>query len=159
MRTVAVTATAPGLDADDVFERVADFERYPQVCETVLSVSQEHLDGERTRSTWEVEFRDGVMEWTEEDRLDRRARTIEFTQTIGDFEHFAGRWAVRPQGSDSVVEFRAEFDLGVPSLGNLLEPIAGRSLRENIAAILRSLLGEQVRIATEPELAAGTDER
>jgi ribosome-associated toxin RatA of RatAB toxin-antitoxin module len=158
MRTVSVTATAAGLDPDDAFERVADFEHYPQVCETVLSVTQEHLDGERTRSTWEVQFRDGVMEWTEEDHLDRRARTIAFTQTVGDFEHFSGRWAIRPEGSGSVIEFRAEFDLGVPSLGNLLEPIAERSLRENVAAILRSLLGERVRVESGPDVGARADD-
>ncbi len=145
MRSVSVTATAPDLQPDEVFDRVADFERYPEVCDTVLSVVQERLDSERLRSTWEVEFRDGVMEWTEEDRLDRQARTIEFTQTVGDFEHFAGRWAIRPAGAGSAIEFEADFDLGVPSLGNLLEPIAERSLGENVAAILRSLLGEQVR--------------
>lgn len=130
---------------------------YPVVCETVLSVTQEHLDDGRMRSTWEVEFRDGVMEGTEEDRVDREARTIDFTQTIGDFEHFPGRRAIRPQNGDSRIEFDAEFNLGVPSLGNLLEPIAERSLRENIATILRSLLGEQIRVNEDPDVEATAD--
>jgi ribosome-associated toxin RatA of RatAB toxin-antitoxin module len=146
MRTVSVTARVQDLDPDVVFDRVSDFERYPDVCETVQSVTVEDLGADRWRSTWEVEFRDGVMEWTEEDRFDRRARTIEFTQTMGDFEAFSGRWAVRPEGTGSVVEFTAAFDLGVPSLGNLLEPIAERSLRENVATVLQALLGEHVLV-------------
>ena len=146
MRTVSVKASVQDLDPDEVFDRVSDFERYPDLCESVLSVTLEDLGDERVRSTWEVEFRDGVMEWTEEDRFDRDSRTIDFIQTAGDFEHFSGRWAVFSEGTASVVEFTAEFDLGVPSLGNLLEPIAERSLRENIATILQALLGEHVLV-------------
>lgn len=150
MRTVTVVASAPGIDADTAYRRVADFSRYPEVCETVLDVRMERLDGDRARSTWEVEFRDGVMEWTEEDRFDAVARTIDFEQTDGDFEHFTGRWAVRPDGGGATVDFTAEVDLGIASLGNLLEPIAERSLRENVSVILRSLLGETVTVREEP---------
>ena len=146
MHTVTVTATAPDVDPDTAYGLVADFARYPEVCKTVLGVRVEQLGAGRARSTWEVEFRDGVMEWTEEDRFDDAARTIEFEQLDGDFERFTGRWVVRPAGEGSTVEFAAEIDLGFPSLGNLLEPIAERSLRENVGVILRSLLGEGVRV-------------
>jgi ribosome-associated toxin RatA of RatAB toxin-antitoxin module len=150
MRTVTVTAVAPATDPDTAYRQVADFARYPEVCETVLAVRVESLGSDRARSTWEVEFRDGVMEWTEEDRFDADARTIDFEQVDGDFEHFTGRWTVLPDGSGSTVHFAAQIDLGMPSLGNLLEPIAERSLGENVEVILRSLLGDQVRVAEQP---------
>ncbi len=59
----------------------------------------------------------------------------------------------------AAVECEADVDLGVPSLGNLLEPIAERSLRENVAAVLRSLLGERVRVESEPAADARAHDR
>ncbi len=61
MRTVTVTATAEGLDPDEAYRRIADLTAYPEVCDSVLSVTQQDLGAGRTRSTWEVEFRDGVV--------------------------------------------------------------------------------------------------
>ena len=146
MPQLVVTARVPDRDPADVWELISAFERYPEVCPAVLRVDVEHLDGDRARSTWQVEFRDGQMEWTEEDHFDRQQRTIRFEQTTGDFEQFAGSWAVRQHDSGSMVEFAADFDLGIPSLGLLLDHIAERSLRENVVLILRSLLGERVEI-------------
>jgi ribosome-associated toxin RatA of RatAB toxin-antitoxin module len=102
-------------------------------------------------STWEVDFRDGVMEWTEADEFDDPATTIRFTQLDGDFEEFAGSWSTRRDGADSIVEFTAHFDIGIPSLGAIIEPLAERTLRDNVTQILRGLLGADIAIATEAE--------
>ncbi|MDQ3470453.1 MAG: hypothetical protein M3487_11910 [Actinomycetota bacterium] len=84
--------------------------------------------------------------WTEEDQLDRTAGTITFSQVDGDFEEFAGSWSVRPRDEGAEVSFHAEFDLGITSLRSIIEPIAERSLRENVELILLGVLGEGTTI-------------
>jgi len=146
MRHVSITASLPAADADAVFARISDFESYPKHTEAVREVTIVAMDDTVLTSAWSVNFRSGVLRWTERDRFDRRNRAIEFTQLDGDFERFDGRWRV-VQTSDAVeVEFTAVFDLGMPSIEAILDPIAEQALRDSIELILRGLLGEQIRI-------------
>ncbi len=151
MRTVLVSARAANCSPDHAYSALRDFERYPEVAEAVRQVSVERHNTDSVTSTWEVDFRDGVMEWTEADEFDDEARTIRFTQLDGDFEEFAGSWSARGDGPDSIVEFRASFDIGIPSLGAIIEPLADRTLRENVTQILRGLLGADLEIDAESE--------
>lgn len=148
MRSVRVVATVPGRSVDDVFEQLCDFDRYPAICAEVRKVSVTPVDEGRTQSSWEVDFRDGVMQWTEEDVIDWAAHALMFHQLSGDFEEFDGRWDVRADGDGCIVEFNAEFDVGMPSLGLILEPIAQESLTENIVLILRGLFGADISATT-----------
>jgi hypothetical protein len=43
------------------------------------------------------------------------------------------------------VVFTASFDLGMPSLAGIIDPIAEHTLRENMCSILRGLLGPGVK--------------
>ncbi len=98
-------------------------------------------------SDWVVNFRNGILAWTERDAVDRTARTIAFEQLDGDFAVFTGSWAVAPDGDGTVVRFEATFDLGMPSLAPMVDPIAERALVDNIRAILEGLLGPAVTFA------------
>jgi Polyketide cyclase / dehydrase and lipid transport len=104
-------------------------------------------DGTVLTSAWSVNFRNGVLRWTERDRFDQHNRVIEFTQLDGDFAGFDGRWRVvqKPEAVD--VEFTAVFGLGMASLAAILDPIAEQALRDNIELILRGLLGTQLSVA------------
>ena len=146
MRSVHLAVEVPGRAPDDVFPLLCDFGRYPELTDDVRSVEVERTGELTTRSTWEVDFRDGVLEWTEDDTVDPERHRLSFTQVDGDFESFEGSWAVEASGTGSVVRFDAEVDVGIASLGALIEPIAERSLRENLTAILRGLFGEDVAV-------------
>ena len=74
------------------------------------------------------------------------AGIISFDQVDGDFETFRGTWKVQASGSGSAVSFRADFDLGITSLRSIIDPIAERSLRQNIEMILVRLLGDGTTI-------------
>jgi ribosome-associated toxin RatA of RatAB toxin-antitoxin module len=84
------------------------------------------------------------MSWTEEDVFDPSNYTISFNQIEGDVEHFSGQWKVQNQEDDCLILFLAEFDMGIPSLSQILDPIAIQALQENITAIIRGLFGEEV---------------
>ena len=143
MAGVAVTAVVPGACPDRVFAAVADFAAYPRHTDAVREVVVRPV-GEAVESDWEVNFRNGVLAWTERDVVDPGLRRIAFEQLDGDFAVFTGTWLVEPDGDGSTVTFEASFDLGMPSLAPMIDPIAERALVENIRAILGGLLGPAV---------------
>jgi ribosome-associated toxin RatA of RatAB toxin-antitoxin module len=144
VRSIAFEAEAGGVGQDQALDRIADFSRYPQLVEAVQHVEMLPSEpGGPLRSRWAVAFRGGLMRWTESDWIDRDTGEITFEQEEGDLDIFRGRWQVSP-GQDGVhVAFKAELDFGVPSIADILEPVACRMLTENIESILRGLFGDQ----------------
>ncbi|MFF2554892.1 type II toxin-antitoxin system RatA family toxin [Nocardia sp. NPDC058058] len=142
MRTIDLHLVAPAIDSVLAYSRISDFARYPEFTDTVVSVEVGSVDVERVESTWTVKFRRGLLRWTEVDTFDPEQGVIDFEQTSGDFAEFNGSWRVRAHGSGTAVNFTARFDLGMPSLSEILDPVAESALRENITVILTGLLGE-----------------
>ena len=141
MRTVALRALATEVDATTAYDRISDFARYPEFTDTVVSVEVGSADDHAVVSTWTVKFRRGLMCWTEHDTFDRDAGTIEFQQLSGDFASFRGVWRIAATEAGTEIEFTAEFDLGMPTLADILDPVAESALRDNIIVTLAGLLG------------------
>lgn len=150
MPVVIIKTRVPTANADAVFGRVSDFTHYPEYTDAVRAVQITEAQGGHMLSDWTVVFRNGLLCWSERDHIDHATRTIRFTQTRGDFQTFEGDWLVKPDGADVQVVFRAEFDLGMPSIADMINPIAERTLRENMHRILRGLLGESASIVDQP---------
>ncbi|WP_236791067.1 type II toxin-antitoxin system RatA family toxin [Amycolatopsis sp. GM8] len=144
MRSVRLEALVPQGNAAVLFERISDFPRYADYTDAVREVSIDRTDGDLVTSTWSVNFRNGILRWRERDQIDADALHIVFEQIDGDFERFDGSWRVTQTGEDATVVFVAEFDLGMPSLAAIIDPIAERALREHTQAVLRGLLGEHI---------------
>ena len=141
MRTVRIRLHVPHKSASDVYATLADFERYPRLCEAVQNVTVTDVSEHLTVSQWEVTFRAGLLRWTEEDTLDPSALTITFHQLEGDIAVFDGSWQCVDTAHGSEVLFVATLDMGIPSLADALEPIAARTLTDNIVSIVRGLVG------------------
>ncbi|WP_214324430.1 type II toxin-antitoxin system RatA family toxin [Nonomuraea sediminis] len=141
MRQVTLTAHVPAAQAGPVFDTLADFGRYPDHTDAVREVVVRQAEGGALDSDWAVNFRNGVLRWSERDVVDAGERTITFAQTEGDFDRFDGAWRVEQVDGDVVIRFEAEFDLGMPSLAPLIDPIAARTLVENLQRILVGLTG------------------
>ena len=147
MRAISVTARTRGLAADDAFARIIAVEKYSDVCPDVHSVEVAIGADGNPESTWEVEFRDGVLEWTESDIIDHEHHTMAFKLIDGDLDHFEGESHVTEDGQDVIVDFKGEMDLGMASLADLVEPLAQRSMEDSLATILNAVLGEGTAIA------------
>jgi len=144
MRHVEIETLVPSADADAVFDRISDFTRYSEYTDAVRDVTViRALDG-LMESEWSVHFRNGLLCWSERDYIDPKDRTITFEQVDGDFDQFSGSWTVAPVGTDVRVVFTASFDLGMPSLAAMIDPIAERTLRDNMQSSLCGLLGAGV---------------
>ena len=146
MRHVEILANVTGGAPAAVFEALSDFERYPDATDAVRNVTVARQTATKSASSWEVNFRSGVLRWKEEDEFDSDARIIRFRQTQGDLEHFTGSWHVDEHRDGCTVRFVAQFDMGIPTLASMLDPIAERALRENVSNIICSLLDEPVEI-------------
>jgi ribosome-associated toxin RatA of RatAB toxin-antitoxin module len=141
LRTVSLRAIATEVDATTAYDRISDFVRYPELTDTVISVEVTDADHQAVVSTWTVKFRRGLMRWTERDTFDRDGGTIEFEQLSGDFASLRGMWRVTATEEGTKIGFTAEFDLGMPTLADILDPVAESALRDNITVILGGLLG------------------
>ena len=144
--SVVMHAVIPRSDVKEAFDRLADFAAYPDFTSTVRTVEVVKLSPTEVESTWEVNFRKGILVWKERDDIDPVTRRIRFDQIIGDFAMFTGSWLVLEEGDDVRVEFSSVFDLGIASLASLVDPVACSALRDAVRDILLGLFGDQIEI-------------
>lgn len=139
---VVLRASFGGDDPRDVFERVADVERFPELMPVVESVSilEEDAYGARVVD-WGVRLRGSLLKWRERAVVGRDQLRIEFMQLDGDLEVFAGWWQVRQEAGVTTVEVSVEFLIGIPLLANMLQPVAGESLQNSLRAMLTGIGG------------------
>ena len=156
MRTVRLRLHVPRKPASHVYATLADFERYPRLCEAVQNVTVTGVSEHLTVSHWEVTFRAGLLRWTEEDTFDPGALTITFRQLDGDIAVFDGSWQCSDTAQGSEIVFCARLDMGIPSLADALEPIAVRTLIDNIVSIVRGLVGRAELVASDVAVPAGS---
>jgi ribosome-associated toxin RatA of RatAB toxin-antitoxin module len=155
MPEVTLDIHVPDSTAEKVFDRLRDFAAYPEFTDAIREVRVTEVDENTIDSQWSANFRNGVLCWSERDRIDPTALTIEFSQTDGDFERFDGGWYVEQDGNDTTIRFTAVFDLGIPTLASLIDPIASRTLLDTIGLIARGLFGADVTLREPEPVAAG----
>jgi ribosome-associated toxin RatA of RatAB toxin-antitoxin module len=149
MRHLEVAARVHDRSASEIYATLCDFESYPLFSKEVRSVRIDSTDGGQMLSSWETNFRGGILRWVERDFFHPDTHTITFEQVEGDTEHFAGRWAVEDERDGGLIRFDADFDMGIPSLSSIIDPIAEQALRENIVAIIKGLFGLGVEVLTD----------
>ena len=146
MRSVTMRLLVAGMQPDQAYERVSCFEDYPKHTRTVREVDVTESTELGSHSKWEVNFRDGIMRWQEQDQYFPEERRIEFTATGGDLDMFVGSWSVDEAPEGSLITFQADFDLGLTTLNEMVEPIADEALRETIDQILDGLTDGRSKI-------------
>lgn len=151
MRRSELDAVIAATPATAIFDGIVQFGRYPVLAPHVESVSVHRTVPEPTgSSSWELHFRSGLLRWDETERFLRDQLRLEFEQTSGDFETFAGYWTLSQDGDDTGLHFQVDFDFGIASMAGILDPIADRVLRETVAWVT-------VGMFPGARLAAGSD--
>jgi ribosome-associated toxin RatA of RatAB toxin-antitoxin module len=145
VREVRIVGVVSDSAPDEVFAAVTNVGGFPALCNDVREVLVSEVDG-TLHSAWKVKFRGGMLEWTEQDEPDPATRTMSFRRIEGDFKEFQGQWHVEQTGPDATIDFTVRFDLGIPALGPVLEPIAAKSLRSNLSSVLVGLFGSALRL-------------
>lgn len=156
MRSVRLRLHVPHKPANEVYATLADFERYPELSDAVQSVAVTEVSENLTVSRWEVTFRAGLLRWTEEDTFDPGALSITFRQLESDIAVFDGSWQCSDAARGSEIVFAARLDMGIPSLADALEPIAVRTMTDNIVSIVHGLAGRAELITSDVAAPAGS---
>lgn len=147
MPHIRVQALVSQVDPREGLRLVTDYGGWAEASETVRSVLVEQQEDGTQVSFWEVVFRGGSMKWSERDRLDLDAGRQTFALIEGDPQTFAGGWTAEPCAEGCVLTMNADFDLGMPSLSHVLDPLAVEALEDAIADVLGSLFGAETPLA------------
>jgi hypothetical protein len=147
MAKVAVQCFVSDADALEALREVTDYRRWPDASESVREVVVKPEDDGSSTSSWKVTFRGGLMQWSERDRFDDDALVHSFDLVEGDPHGFSGTWTAEARDRGCELRMDAEFDLGMPSLGHVLDPIAVEALEDAVADVVRNLFGDKVRVA------------
>jgi ribosome-associated toxin RatA of RatAB toxin-antitoxin module len=120
-----------------VWEAVLDIERYPDSMENVRSVEILEMSDTEQRSAWSIVLKGSILEWEERDLIDVETMTMSFQQLSGDLSSFDGYWRVSSRGDGlATARFAVNFEIGIPLLAEMLNPVAARSLDENCREML-----------------------
>lgn len=127
--------------ADRLWRTVLDVERYPESMASVRWVRITAVESEEARRiAWSVSLKGSILEWEEVERIDHETMTVKFSQVSGDMERLEGEWRLRPSGADlTLVSLGVSFEIGIPMLAEMLNPVAERSFHENCDEMLRGV--------------------
>jgi hypothetical protein len=157
LQHVEVTGLHPDVSADDAFRVLRELDRHVHEGDVILSLTLDEGAGDTRVSHWETRFRNGILRWSQRDVLDSEARTMTFALSEGDAETLEGQWRIEPAEPPQAgcrIRFACDFDLGIPSLSEFLDPVAVRLLRETVEAQLTDIFGPDLRVlrAVEPSV-------
>jgi hypothetical protein len=133
-------------DPESVLRRITDFRSWTEASELVRGVKVTHEPDGTETSTWEVVFGAGLLRWSERDWLELDENRARFEMIEGDPYHFDGFWHVKTEETGSILTFDADFDLGMPSLAHVLDPIAVEAVEQAIESVLQGLYGDALEI-------------
>lgn len=126
------------VELDEVWRVVSAFERYPETMADVLEVRWLERTQYRATSSWRVLLNGSELTWTEVDVFHADTR-IDFEQCEGDLEVWRGAWVLEQRPSGVRVALNVEFDLGVPSLAPIMDPLGTRAIRANSHSMLDAI--------------------
>ncbi|HWA53247.1 MAG TPA: SRPBCC family protein [Solirubrobacterales bacterium] len=128
-----------GAPVERVWDALLDVESYADSMEAVRWIRLTgNGGGDARRAEWSVLLKGSILEWEEEERLDHAAHRVVFTQLRGDLEFFDGYWMLEELGPEATrAHFEVEFEIGIPMLAEMLNPVAQRALEESCAQMLR----------------------
>lgn len=153
MPDVNIHARIRGRTPADVLAAATEFARWPDMSDAVVSVRVEPGDDGGSRSFWEVIFREGILQWSQADRPDGDAR-LAFELLEGDPLVWHGAWTAEAAGDAALLRLEAEFDLGMPSLSHVLDPMGVEAIEDAVRSVLNTLFGDDV---VELQLGATTE--
>ena len=116
-----------------------DMESYPQFMKDVVELRVLERDGNAQVSAWVGRLQGKLMRWKERDVFDDQHRVITYRQVEGDLKKFEGDWRFVAEGQGTRVSLSVDFELGVPMLAGLLDPVARLVVRRNCEAMLEGI--------------------
>ncbi len=125
---------------EKVWNLVCDVEAYPQRMEPVRGIEVLESGPNHKVAAWEVELKGSILKWVEREEQDPGNHRLTYRQVEGDLERFDGYWQLRSHGPEvTEAVLLVNFEIGIPMLKDMLEPVAERAIRDNSSRMLLSL--------------------
>jgi ribosome-associated toxin RatA of RatAB toxin-antitoxin module len=125
---------------DAVWGVVSDVEARTRLMGHMRSVEVRETGPGYRVTAWEVDIKGCAMRWTEREEIDHERLRIDYHLIEGDLAQMEGHWQLEPLPDGVVnVVLSVSFDIGMPELSDMLDPVAERAIRENSLAMLASL--------------------
>jgi coenzyme Q-binding protein COQ10 len=135
-----------------VWDVVNDVLSYPRLMDHVKSVEVREQGSNYRLTVWVVDLKGCRMRWVEREEVNHERHRIEYRQLEGDMATFEGFWQLEALTADSTrVILSVQFDIGIPMLSEMLNPVAERAIRDNSRRMLMSLGSEAAQQKTVQE--------
>jgi ribosome-associated toxin RatA of RatAB toxin-antitoxin module len=138
MPLVSSLVPLKGVTAHDIWPILRDFGTYPTFMTDVLQVDVLENSVDTIVSRWRVLLNGSELTWTEKDVLVENV-SITFEQIDGDLEAWHGAWRIVPTSECLIVRLDVVFDIGIPSLAEILDPIGIRAVKANSRQMLDAI--------------------
>lgn len=128
------------VNVDDAWRAIVDVESYSSYMTCVRSVGiVSHESPHVRRTAWSVALKGSILEWRQEERLDHDRHVVTFAQLDGDLETYTGQWTVEPVPGGARTVVAAQFNIGIPLLADMLNPVAVESFEQNTQDMLGAI--------------------
>jgi ribosome-associated toxin RatA of RatAB toxin-antitoxin module len=135
--TVSLELEAP---IEDIWAALMDIEQFPTYMSSVEQIRILESDADTRTAEWSVLLRGSILKWTERATIHPERHQMEFVQIDGDLSVFEGCWRLDDLCPGRTrAELAVSFEIGVPLLARMLNPIARESLHDNTEEMLRAM--------------------
>lgn len=145
MPVVTTSLQIPDVAIEHVWAVVCDFERHPEYMRDVLEVRYLERGQDTALSAWRIMLNGSELSWQERDVFTAPHR-IDFDQIDGDLEVFRGSWVLTQVGSAVEVRLEIEFDIGIPSLTEVLDPLGIQAIQANSRSMLTAIAARRAEV-------------
>lgn len=138
MPYVECTIFANG-DAREAYEIAKKMEEYPNFMENLESVKVVERGKDYTITDWFAKVDGREFKWQEKDVFDDENLNITYQQTAGDLKKFEGQWRFTRENGGTRITLTVDFEMGIPMLAGLLNPILKKKVKSNSEAMLLAI--------------------
>ena len=114
-----------------IYPILKDMEKYPEFMKDLVSVRVLSRDNNTTITHWISNVDGRIIEWKEQDVFDDENMHIAYCQLEGDLKKMQGEWILQPFPEGTEIKLTVDFDLGIPMLSGLMNPILKSKVRSN----------------------------
>lgn len=129
-------------DARAAYEIATNMEDYPKFMENLDKVTVVERGDGYTITDWVAKVDGKDFKWQEKDIFDPENMKITYKLTAGDLQKFEGEWRFEPVEEGVKITLTVDFEMGIPMLAGLLNPIAKKKLKSNSEAMLEAIKGK-----------------
>lgn len=123
----------------EAYEIASKMEDYPKFMENLEYVRVVERGAGYTITDWSAKIDSRDFKWQEKDVFDPEKMVIAYKQTSGDLQKFEGEWRFEPTETGVKITLTVDFEMGIPMLASLLNPILKKKVKSNSDAMLEAI--------------------